>query len=167
MNQIIRDTCNTLKEFNAVLQQLSVEQFTRPLAIFSGSSIGMHACHVIEFYQCLFAQSIETEGVNYDQRKRDQQLRSDLQYFEVVTHRIIRRLENLSEAQLAKPMRFFCDETQLNDVPTQSSFARELQYNFEHIIHHAAIIKIGILTVEPTCVVPSNFGVAPSTVRNR
>jgi len=44
---------------------------------------------------------------------------------------------------------------------------RELQYNIEHAVHHLAIIKIGVKTLEDSFKLDDNFGIAASTIRNK
>ena len=48
-----------------------------------------------------------------------------------------------------------------------TSLHRELQYNIEHAVHHLAIIKIGIKSLEDSFKLDDNFGIAASTIRNK
>ncbi|MCA1746680.1 MAG: hypothetical protein LC655_03220, partial [Bacteroidales bacterium] len=48
-----------------------------------------------------------------------------------------------------------------------SSVGRELAYCIEHSIHHQAIIKAGLIDLNCTELVSSEFGVAYSTIRYR
>jgi hypothetical protein len=43
--------------------------------------------------------------------------------------------------------------------------AREITYNIEHIVHHMALVKIGIKEVCPYVVMPPEFGIAVSTIK--
>ncbi|KPM32074.1 Hypothetical protein I595_1723 [Croceitalea dokdonensis DOKDO 023] len=52
-------------------------------------------------------------------------------------------------------------------VSVQSTFFRELLYNIEHLVHHLAIIKIGIQSLESKVEISDDFGIAASTIRNR
>ena len=76
---------------------------------------------------------------------------------------LIDTLETLDNDRLRLPLSIATDEADGGVMP--SSLARELQYNLEHTIHHAALIKIGVLSLVPDAVLPDTFGVAPSTVR--
>ena len=183
MNPIVKSTQQTLSEFNEVMRQLSDAQFSESLPIFSGSSIGMHARHVIEFYQCILKENIENQGINYDNRKRDMLLQTNRGYFNTVAEIVIEQLGLLDSNKLKTPLSIFSDEiTEIEPVTQQgsaneqcsvtehnsaigSSIGRELQYNLEHTIHHAALIKIGILTLIPDAYMPKSFGVAASTIR--
>ena len=165
MNPIVNSTQQTLKEFNEVMRQLSDAQFSESLPIFSGSSIGMHARHVIEFYLCLLSENVEIQGINYDKRDRDLLLQTNRSYFNTLVDITIDNLGRLDDARLSIPLSIFSDEIEENDAPMSSSIGRELQYNLEHTIHHAALIKIGVLTLNPDAYMPKSFGVAASTIR--
>jgi hypothetical protein len=165
MNNLITSIQHTLEELNCVVRLMSDSQFSTPLRIFSESSIGMHARHIVEFYQCLLSQNAENQVINYDKRQRDLQLQSNLEYFTFTINRIIEQLENLDKATLNTPLSITSDDEGENATPINSSLGRELQYNLEHTIHHAAFIKIGILSLLPDAYLPKTFGVAPSTIR--
>ena len=53
------------------------------------------------------------------------------------------------------------------DVMIDSNLAREITYNIEHIIHHMALIKIGIRDICPYVELPEGFGIAVSTLKFR
>jgi hypothetical protein len=165
MNNLISNIKQTLEELNNVIQLMNDEQFSTPLTIFSGSSTGMHARHIIEFYQCLLTQSVDNQSVNYDQRKRDLLLQGNTAYFKQTVNTVINALDNLDNDRLNHPLSITSEDAELDDTPINSSLARELQYNLEHTIHHAAFIKIGVLSQIPDAYLPKTFGVAPSTLR--
>jgi uncharacterized damage-inducible protein DinB len=162
MNTLIQTTKQTLSEFGEMIALLNDEQFSRPLLIFSGSSVGMHARHVLEFYQCLLMRC-DTQTINYDHRQRDLLLQTQTSYFNITIEKIIEYIDNLDNYALNTPLSILSDLE--GEGAIKSSFARELQYNLEHTIHHSALIKIGILTLVPNAILPPTFGVAPSTIR--
>jgi uncharacterized damage-inducible protein DinB len=162
MNKLIQNIQSTLVELNDVICQLEESQFSQSLPIFSGSSIGMHSRHIVEFFQCLLEQSLDNQHVNYDKRSRDLLLQTNLDYFSQAVETVISTLDTLSEARLKGPLSIVTDDT---DEVMKSSLNRELNYNLEHTIHHAALIKIGILNLMPNKELPKSFGVAPSTIR--
>jgi flagellar biosynthesis/type III secretory pathway chaperone len=167
MNNLISNIKQTLEELNDVVQLLNDEQFSTPLTIFSGSSTGMHARHIIEFYQCLLTQSLDNQSVNYDQRKRDLLLQGNTEYFTSTVNIVIEALQKLDCTRLNNPLSITSEDAETDATPINSSLARELQYNLEHTIHHAAFIKIGVLTQIPDAYLPKTFGVAPSTLRHQ
>jgi hypothetical protein len=163
MNALIESTKRTLLELSAVLTTMTPEQYSRSLSIFSGSSVGMHARHVVEFYQCLLSQMIDNQTINYDCRQRDILLQTQPDYIILTIHKIIETLDKIDGTQLNTPLSISGDAAEI--APVCSSLARELQYNLEHTIHHSALIKIGVLTLMPKAILPPTFGVAPSTIR--
>ena len=52
-------------------------------------------------------------------------------------------------------------------LTVETNYFRELIYNIEHAVHHMAIIKIGIRDVAPYVSLPSDFGIAISTIRHQ
>lgn len=156
---------NNLLEIKDLLNGLKAEQFNRKLEILSDASIGQHVRHILEFYQCLFNGN-ENRVVNYDSRKRDLKLETDLQF---ATETIEEIVNALLEVKGDFPVTFIADySVQENQQATsiQSSFFRELAYNLEHSIHHQALIKVAITEMQLGSLVKENFGYAPSTIRH-
>jgi len=48
-----------------------------------------------------------------------------------------------------------------------SSMGRELQFAFDHAVHHLAMIRMGLETYFPEIPVDDDLGVAPSTLKYR
>ena len=167
MNNLIQNIKHTLVELRSVIHLMDNDQFSKPLTIFSGSSIGMHARHIVEFYQCLLIQYNDNQTINYDKRRRDHRLESCTQHFGLTISHIIKTLEIVNHDNLNRPLSIKSEGEDGLSEPIVSSLARELQYNLEHTIHHAAFIKIGVLTLLPDAHLPSTFGVAPSTLRHQ
>jgi hypothetical protein len=167
MNKLILNIKDTLIELNGVVTLMDDTQFSKPLTIFSGSSVGMHARHIIEFYQCLLCQYEKEQIVNYDKRERDLLLQTNLDYFTNTINILIERLEELDINGLDYPLSITNDCEHGSADIISSNLARELHYNLEHTIHHAAFIKIGVLTLMPHTELPKTFGIAPSTLRHQ
>lgn len=152
-----------LNQLYALLTQLSAEEYTQKLPVLNGSTIGQHVRHTIEFFQCLF-EGAHIGIIDYDARKRNLQLESNLSY----TLRVINEVESSIHAVPNRPfplkMRVHFDEDFFELIET--NFGRELVYMIEHTIHHFALIRVGIqenfkhILLEPT------FGVAYSTIRH-
>jgi hypothetical protein len=167
MNNLILSIKQTLNELSDVVAIMGDDQFSKPLTIFSGSSVGMHARHIIEFYQCLLSQCENGQIVNYDKRRRDLLLESNLEYFTFTVNILIETLEELDKNSLDYPLSITNDCEHGNADMINSNLARELHYNLEHTIHHAAFIKIGVLSLMPDAELPKTFGIAPSTLRHQ
>jgi uncharacterized damage-inducible protein DinB len=157
---VIESSKSTLLTLHQVISKLSDEEYSTPLAILSNSSIGMHTRHILEFYSCLF----ENEGeINYDKRQRNLAVQSSIEKCEEMLSQIIQKISLLSDEKLLDTVTLCNDEE--DSQPVKSCLARELQYNIEHTIHHSALLKIGILSLNNNIEIPETFGVAPSTLK--
>lgn len=153
---------NRLADF---LVQLSDQDYQRQLTVFNGSSLGEHTRHTIEFYQCLIKQCKEG-AVSYDSRERKQALQQSTVQAIAAIHQIV---NSFNELDLDKGLLLEVNATD-EDGPTEelnTNIHRELHYVLDHAIHHMALIKIGVNTDMPHVKLPSDFGVAPSTIRSR
>jgi hypothetical protein len=146
----------------AISNELSNEAFAQPLAILHGSSIGKHIRHIIEFYDCLL-RGYENGTVDYDAREHNALLENDktlaIQALETIREKIF----NATDKSLVLAVNFSDRADAATTIDT--TFYRELIYNIEHVVHHAAIIKIALKNSFPEVSLPDNFGIAYSTVR--
>jgi hypothetical protein len=143
-----------------VLERLPTEVYQTRLGTLHNHSVGQHARHIIEFYQCLLAD-VGRPSVCYDARLRDARIESDGGYALACAQAQV--------ARLGRPMvdRHLWVESHSHTEAIGSSLARELTYLIEHTIHHLAIIKIGLNHNFPEINLPDNLGVAPSTLDYR
>ena len=146
------------------LSRLRVDQFSTKLSVFNGSSVGDHARHVIEFYDCLLA-GLETGEVNYDARQRDLQIAQNRDYALRIIEKIVEKLGNRTSSPRSLTLTARFGEEVECCIPT--SFEREEVYLIEHSIHHFALIRIGIQENWPEMEVISGFGFAHSTLQFR
>jgi hypothetical protein len=129
------------------------------------SSIGQHYRHALEHFQSL-TRGLQSGEINYDTRERNLRLQSEVTYGSIATCDILRVLKRYTNETLASE----CNVT--NSVgygsagPStfQSNINRELAYCAGHAIHHYAIIRI--LCHQIGFSVPSEFGIAPSTLKH-
>jgi hypothetical protein len=127
--------------------------------------VGSHLRHVIEFYEC-FLEGVEGFHIDYDARRRDEELGSSHVVAIARIGALIQRLENSpilrSDSVIFVKMED-SDAFELSDPYLMSSIGRELMTLSSHTIHHFALIAMTLrglgLAVAPT------FGVAPSTLR--
>lgn len=156
---------NNLFQIKNLLEALNDEQYRQPLSVFSGSSIGQHTRHIIEFYDCL-RKGMTGGKVNYDLRERDLRLENNRNF-------AMSQIDFLCKIFLHQardiPMILEADfDTKNSDFVTiNSSFYRELAYCLEHSIHHQALLKIGVLALGLSHCIPTDFGVAASTIRHK
>jgi hypothetical protein len=98
--------------------------------------------------------------VNYDKRARNNQIQTDTDF----------AIQQISSIQnnLNKPNKNLVLQQRIEgyEMEIETNYFRELLYNFEHCIHHQALIKVGVIQ-HTTIAVDANFGVARSTIEYR
>lgn len=99
--------------------------------------------------------------INYDARKRDYQLETNVQYAK-------RRIAGLAIAT-TRPDKNLVLYAMLDSETTlslSSSYYRELYHNLDHTVHHMALIRTA-LTKLPHIQLPEDFGVSAATMKHR
>lgn len=149
----------TLHDLGLTLQVLSEKEYTQALQTLSGSSIGEHSRHIIEFFQELL-NGYSPGLVHYDGRQRNALIQNDPQHAIQQLHHIADQIHLANKDLQLK--------TCLNQHETafESNYYRELCYCWEHCIHHQALIKVGFIELNKTPLDVS-FGVAVSTIAYR
>ncbi len=148
-----------------LLAQLAPSVYTRPLALFHGSTVGQHFRHILEFYTCLL-EGAAAGQVDYSSRKRNAVLSENTAAATAVLEYVADKIGHLDEQQLLRIESEFSEhETDSERAFYTSSMGRELQYAFDHAVHHLAIIRMGIETHFPEVPVDPELGVAPSTLK--
>jgi hypothetical protein len=161
---LITDTREVLLQGLALLFDLDDHRYSQiPGAQFS-ASIGQHYRHVIEHFQSL-TRGLQSGEINYDARDRNARLQSEVTYASIATCDILRTLKHYSEKTLVRECAV------INSVGygsaasmIHSNVGRELAYCAGHAIHHYAIIRLICHQIGVS--VPTEFGVAPSTLRH-
>ena len=146
----------------ALLESLDDESYRRQLSVVFNGSIGGHMRHVIEHYQCLLSHFGESSaGVNYEARPRQKILETD-RLSAVATLDAILMSLGLLEIRAPDSPVSYCAESS-GSTPVPSSLVRELEFLLSHSVHHYALIAVlcRLQGFEP----PTNFGMAPSTLR--
>ncbi|MCB0408938.1 MAG: DinB family protein [Flavobacteriales bacterium] len=154
---------SNLKEIKHLLEQINKNSYIQPLTYLSGSSIGQHVRHILEFYQCLIA-SQKTGIVNYDARLRNLQIEMDVNYSIDVIRQLVNEIDEIDLNQSLNLEGNFAHQDN-SQTSISTSFDRELAYCLEHSIHHQALIKVGLKEMEIDHLINQNFGVAPATIR--
>lgn len=159
---------SALLEIKKLTLVLSDEVYSSPLDILSGSSIGQHMRHIVEFYTCLLSQQ-QGQIINYDLRARNQLIEEYPKSCALAIDEILAQLDEFASDFEAKPLRFencnFDPDMGINQIAT--SFSRELAYCLDHCIHHQYFIKIGLVSLELGHYLHEEFGIAPSTLMYR
>ncbi|GAA5849952.1 hypothetical protein JCM9279_002472 [Rhodotorula babjevae] len=140
----------------------------------SGSTIGKHARHLADHYRLLLdgtaraaAASSSPIDVNYDIRSRNLAAEtSHAACVESFEHLRAQLADVTREGHGVDPERAVrLHATTPFEVEVGSSFARELWFASFHAVHHFALIRV--IATEQGIEVPSEFGVAPSTLVHR
>jgi len=165
MSQLTQACSAILDQLSNALGQLTETEFTQPSETLSGSSVGQHLRHTLEFFFCL-EQGCDKGIINYDKRAHDKLIETDKEMALSAIDRIHQFI--IIQAQ-DKPLllQVGYDLNSDENVSVQTNYFRELTYNIEHAVHHMAIMKIGIREVAPRISIPADFGVAASTLRYR
>lgn len=164
MSQLIQACHTILDQLSDAIQQLSEAEFVKPSQTLSGSSIGQHLRHTMEFFICL-EQGYGKGAINYDKRAHDKLIETNREMALLVIDRIRRFINVTKDKALLLEVGY--DLSNEDSVTVQTNYFRELTYNIEHAVHHMAIMKIGIREVAEHVRVSSDFGVAASTLRYR
>lgn len=154
-----------LNQLEDVVHQLSDDDFCKPSSALSGATIGQHLRHTLEFFICL--ESGFNKGVvNYDKRAHDKLIESDKFIALAAIQRIRDFVAHQNDDQYLK-LEVGYDRDSENCITIETNYFRELTYNIEHAVHHMAIMKIGVREIAAYITLPSNFGVAVSTLRHQ
>ncbi|MCB9182646.1 MAG: DinB family protein [Flavobacteriales bacterium] len=163
MQAIVDYNASILERIDALLVQLTDEDYARPSRLLFGSSIGQHFRHILEFYGCLLMR--DGASFSYDRRTRDPRLEQEVSAARGSCRASILLLQKIS-ADHALEM-----ESELPDTPLWSAqrttLKRELAYLADHGVHHLAMIRIALEQELPGIRFPEHLGVAASTRNHR
>ena len=153
------------RQMFALLDTMPKYVYTRPVSLFHGSTVGQHFRHILEFYTCLLEGS-NSDYVNYGSRQRNEAISEDPYVAKEVLDAITSAIQHLEPGRIVKVQSEFSEMD--DDHPIyMSSIGRELQYAFDHAVHHLAIIRMGVEAHFPEVPVDPDLGVAPSTLKHR
>ncbi len=158
---LIKACQNILDQLSEAVQQMAEKDFIIPAPSLSDSSIGQHVRHTLEFFTCL-QNGFESGVVNYDKRAHDKQIENNKK---MVLESIRSIAEFVGRQTTDRKMFLEVSYEYEYSVVIETNYFRELTYNIEHLVHHMAIMKIGIREVAPYVKIASDFGVAVSTIR--
>lgn len=158
---LVSDLKNSLFNLSKTINKLTDKEYTQPIKSLSYSTIGSHVRHILEFVQCL-SEQYDADTVNYDLRKRDKDIETSSETACKTIETIISRLQPKD-----KKLRVVFTNYNGGVSHCETTFFREIMYNIEHCIHHEALIKVALMEIGKLDCLDSNFGVAPSTIKNR
>ncbi|MGL6267975.1 MAG: hypothetical protein ACRC2O_08610 [Chitinophagaceae bacterium] len=153
---------NAFIQLAGSLEFLTPDQYILPCKNLSNSTIGQHVRHIIEMFQCLEI-GYESGFVNYEKRKRDQQIETNKDFALGLLHEIYSSLNKADKPLILEGV-YNDDSSQLMQFAT--NYYREIVYNLEHTIHHMALIRVG-LTELTLMELPDNYGMASATIKHK
>lgn len=149
-------------QLNNLLMRMNDEEYSSPLPVLSGNTIGKHVRHILELFEEMI-RGIESGCISYDERRRSLDLECAVDAAVNKAHEMMLPLENLQDKPVGLKGNWSAEDTMPFII--QTSVFRELAYNIEHAIHHMAIIDIAVRSAFPHHQLPQNFGIAPATIR--
>lgn len=162
MNPLIRANLVLLDQGLGLLSKHDSESFVLMDPTTYGSGIGAHFRHVLDHYFS-FLNGVGTGVVDYDARERGTEVERDLEAAKTAISMVKKRLQALrcdGDRRLDVKLSSAVEDPNMR---TSSSVGRELQFLVSHTVHHYALIAIAsrLQRILP----PSDFGVAPSTLK--
>jgi hypothetical protein len=153
-----------IEQTRRLLLNIDPELYHQPLPEYSGSSLGQHFRHIIEFFICL-DRGRHTSCIDYASRERNL-------LYETNPLLAAEALDLFEEAMpfydIDEPIRVRAEFNGDARPEYPSSLGREMLFVFDHAIHHLALIKIGLINHAPHLVADDpDLGVSPSTLKAR
>lgn len=164
--ELIQAVLETLDQGEALLAQLSDEDYTRKVAVAFNASVGGHYRHCLDHFRSLL-DAAAAGDLNYDCRERGTRVENDRFAALNATRDLREGYERLDPNVLVRPLDVTC-KTRYATGASQSSAStvgREIMYAVAHAVHHYALI--GIMCGLAGMQVPAGFGVAPSTLKHQ
>jgi len=156
-----------IEQIQTIIKQIKDVDYSRPLELFNGSSVGQHCRHIYDFYACVVSAA-QSGQLDYAKRERSPSIETNMDMALSSFYRLQDQINELDETtSLAVQTDFQNEQLQQLKQIVQSSVGRELMYAYDHAIHHLAIVKIGLKENMPYITLNDKVGVAPSTLRHK
>jgi uncharacterized damage-inducible protein DinB len=164
--ELIHAVIETLNQGAALLTQMSDETYTRKLPVAFNASVGGHYRHCLDHFRSLL-DSAEAGDLNYDHRERGTSIENQRSAALYATRELRRGYEELDANLLFRPLSVTCKTCYAasSSQESPSTVGREIMYSVAHAVHHYALI--GIMAGLMGVVLPTGFGVAPSTIKHQ
>ena len=165
--ELLESTDDMLSQLEDLISSLDQESYRKPLAILNGASLGEHVRHSLEFFFA-YLKATRLGTVCYDRRDRDERIQTDPAFALDTVLSIREDLKTIAPERAAESVNVDVDWLDSDDsIP--STLSRELHYVQDHLLHHSALIKVGLLHGLENPTAPQirdmeKLGVAPSTL---
>jgi len=164
--ELIASVLEALGQGEALLMQLSDDDYTRKVAVAFNASIGGHYRHCLDHFRSLLNSATEGD-LNYDHRERGTLVENDRFAALNATRELREEYERLNRAVLMRPVNVTCKTSYATSgsQASPSTVGREIMYSVAHAVHHYALI--GVMCGVMGSKMPAGFGVAPSTLKHQ
>jgi uncharacterized damage-inducible protein DinB len=165
-HELIASVIETLNQGEALLTELSDENYARKVPVAFNASIGGHFRHCLDHFRSLL-DAAASGDLNYDHRERGTLIESD----RFAALNAIRGLrdgyQRLDAPLLSRPLAVTCKTSYATSGSqvSPSTVGREIMYSVAHAVHHYALI--GVMGGLMGLAMPPGFGVAPSTLKHQ
>ena len=164
--ELIQSVIEALQQGEALITEISDEDYTRKVPVTFNASIGGHYRHCLDHFRTLL-NAAAAGDLNYDHRERGTLVETDRFAALNTTRELCEAYAKLDPAFLARTLAVTC-KTSYSTSGSQvspSTIGREIMYGVAHAVHHYALIGImgGIMGLK----LPLGFGVAPSTLKHQ
>ncbi len=151
-----------LDQLGQILDQIPFSIYSEPVPNLFNATIGQHTRHILEFFIELDKGYWKGE-VDYDLRPRNYSIETDIR---IAKLEIQKTKENLIKPNKDLTLHLHYGQDEVGSETIQTHYARELVYNLEHMVHHMAMIRIGLEALT-SIDIPHAFGIAESTLRSK
>jgi hypothetical protein len=165
-NGVIAAVEEVLLQGKALLAEVGPELYATKADEPFGASIGQHYRHVLDHFLCLLA-GMDSDAIDYDHRSRSRELETDIEQARLITDDLIGIFKNFAPHTWNWACAVVYTVGYAAEGPSviSSTLGRELAFCVSHSVHHYAIIRL--LCAHLRVHVPTEFGVAPSTLKYR
>jgi len=164
--QMVASLQAVLRQADDLCARLDDVQFSSRCSALGNSTIGQHLRHCLDHFD-QFLDGVSEGFVDYDSRLRDaaceQRLDRAQQRVDGIRDRLDRDLASVLADRPVRVRQACQSDTDAEVEP--STCGRELQFLLSHTVHHFAMVA-AICRLQGVDV-PSDYGVAPSTLRHR
>jgi hypothetical protein len=164
--ELLQSVVETLRQGEALLAEISDENYTRKIPVAFNASIGGHYRHCLDHFRSLL-DAAQSGDLNYDHRERGTLVETDRFAALNATRELLAGWENMNLFYISRRLIVTC-KTSYSSKGSQSSSSsvgREIMYAVAHAVHHYALIGVmgGLMGIN----MPAGFGVAPSTLKHQ
>src|SRR5262245_53661165 len=164
--QLVQSVLEVLAQGEALLDQLTDEDYVRKAPIAFNASIGGHYRHCLDHFRRLL-NSAAQGALNYDHRERGTLIENDRFAALNATRELREGYEQLDPLFLMRPLTVICKTSYATNgsQASPSTVGREIMYSVAHAVHHYALISV--MCSVTGLKMPAGFGVAPSTLKHQ